>query len=125
MAAAMAFPLLDAADPCKGCGACCRHMVMPPFVPDFADPRLRNDEFDAFRASWPDLADELEAEYARKMGEDDWPEEAPCFWYDAAARRCKHHDARPQICRDFGPGSEECGEAREREGIDPCPAPST
>jgi len=111
---------LEVVRDCDNCGACCRHMVMPPFLPDFHAPENRNEEFDAFKAEWPALAAELRAEYERKMREDEWPESAPCFWYDAAAGRCKHHEARPEICRDFEVGSESCLSWREAHGITAC-----
>jgi Fe-S-cluster containining protein len=43
----------------------------------------------------------------------------PCCWYDPATRRCRNYDYRPEACRDFEPGTEECGEARARHRIDP------
>lgn len=102
---------------CDGCGECCRHQVMPPFVPDFFGPDLRNDEFDAFKRDWPELAAGLKAEYERKTRENDWPDDAPCFWFDQATGRCKHYEARPEICRDFEVGCDDCLRYREEAGI--------
>ena len=32
----------------------------------------------------------------------------PCLWYDAAAMRCRHHEWRPVVCREFEIGSASC-----------------
>lgn len=100
---------------CDGCGgSCCRHMVMPPFVPlDMPG----NEEWAVFQRDNPALHAELKAEYERKKAEDDWPEEGPCFWLERASGRCKHHESRPEICREFEVGGEWCLAAREHYGI--------
>lgn len=102
--------MLDVLNSCDGCGGqCCRHMVMPPFVPYFEHTMfLKNEEFSSLKRRRPDLVAELKAEYERKQREHDWPEEAPCLWLDQATGRCKHYAERPEICRDFDRGSPEC-----------------
>jgi uncharacterized protein len=101
---------------CDGCNAsCCRHMVMPPFVPLLVDLEWVN-----FLQNHPDLAAEIEAEYRRKRAEADWPSESPCFWLDTATGRCKHYNERPEICRDFEVGGEYCLEARDYYGVGKC-----
>jgi uncharacterized protein len=110
----LALPVISC-DTCNG--ACCRHMVMPPFVPYFYDGSpLANEEFTTFRYRWPELYAELLAEYDRKQREHDWPEESPCFWLDQATGKCKHYDARPDICREFEVGSPACVSHREGSG---------
>jgi len=43
-----------------------------------------------------------------------------CFWFDMESRKCKHHEFRPRVCRDFEVGSEPCIEWRaEYEEIIP------
>jgi Fe-S-cluster containining protein len=42
----------------------------------------------------------------------------PCAWLDLETRQCLHYDDRPQICRDFERGSQECRLARWRYRID-------
>jgi Fe-S-cluster containining protein len=32
----------------------------------------------------------------------------PCFWLDLKTRRCKHHEYRPSVCRDFKIGCNDC-----------------
>lgn len=31
-----------------------------------------------------------------------------CCWYDVEHKRCKHHEHRPNVCRDFQVGSPDC-----------------
>ena len=38
----------------------------------------------------------------------------PCLWYDAATRRCRHHEHRPTTCRDFEINSSFCQFARRK-----------
>lgn len=104
---------------CRGCpGACCRHMVMPPFVPYFDDNSpLANEEFTEFKYRHPELYAALRAEYDRKQREHDWPQEGPCFWLDQETGRCKHYEARPDICKGFEVGSKECRQFRAEYGI--------
>lgn len=56
-------------------------------------------ELDQFVASYP----------ARPDGQLD----GPCFWFDQRTRRCKHHEYRPRVCRDFAVGSTDCLAWRE------------
>jgi Fe-S-cluster containining protein len=46
------------------------------------------------------------------------PDHSPCVWYDAATRRCRHYEHRPQICRDFEVGGEGCLRWRARGAAD-------
>lgn len=98
-----AFPILD----CVGCGACCMHMAVPPFI----------DEHE----NLPDevLADYREAVHSRELqfavhGVD----EIPCAWFDMVTRRCRHYEHRPKICRDFDMGGDDCRRMREQAGFD-------
>jgi len=38
----------------------------------------------------------------------DAPGNSPCLWLDQETLKCKHYDQRPEICRDFVRGGEEC-----------------
>lgn len=38
--------------------------------------------------------------------------DGPCIWLDRETRRCKNHEHRPRICRNFETGSPECLEWR-------------
>jgi Fe-S-cluster containining protein len=35
-----------------------------------------------------------------------------CLWFDAQARRCRHYEWRPQVCRDYELGGFACLAAR-------------
>ena len=34
--------------------------------------------------------------------------DGPCLWLDIETGRCKHHEFRPNVCRDFRIGSAGC-----------------
>lgn len=99
--------IIDPSVTCTGCGACCTHMVRPPFmIIDDADwNRL---------IKWrPDLVMEINAD--REVRHCDDP--APCLWFDADRRTCKHYDYRPEVCRDYEPGCQSCLDHRARVGV--------
>jgi Fe-S-cluster containining protein len=62
-----------------------------------------------------ELRDELAAYYARCRATGDFRDGRPCIWYDEGARRCKHHEHRPQVCREFEVGGEDCPRIRREE----------
>jgi Fe-S-cluster containining protein len=39
-----------------------------------------------------------------------------CLWYDPVTRRCRHHEFRPQVCRDYELAGRECLR-RRREAV--------
>jgi Fe-S-cluster containining protein len=41
----------------------------------------------------------------------------PCLWFDPEARRCRFYEHRPEVCRDFEVGSEDCLGHRKARGI--------
>jgi Fe-S-cluster containining protein len=41
-------------------------------------------------------------------------EDSACIWFDENSMRCRHHEHRPSVCRDFEVGSEDCVGWRER-----------
>lgn len=89
-------------DNCDNCGACCLHMSTPPFV-DTEDLARVPKEALAAVYRWLDERDAI--------GQSD---DAPCIWFDFDTRKCKHHDWRPNVCRDFDVGGEDCEAARKR-----------
>jgi hypothetical protein len=103
------LPILPADDPCRGCGACCLHLGWPPFY------RTRDRHWKRLVRERPDLVAEIER--ARKRA-DIYGEHGPCIWFDRATRRCRHYDYRPEVCRDYEPGAEDCRLARARHWID-------
>lgn len=34
--------------------------------------------------------------------------DGPCTWLDLETKQCRHHQHRPQVCRDFAVGSTGC-----------------
>lgn len=86
------------------------------------DPR-RREELKAGHPGetfWHSLPDELRDEWKAfvsqyqlpKYGEDPSTFDGPCIWLDMQTRRCRNHEHRPRICRDFATGSPECYEWR-------------
>jgi len=39
--------------------------------------------------------------------------DGPCCWFNQETRQCRHHQHRPNVCRDFSTGSRPCLEWRE------------
>lgn len=115
---------LPLADPCGGCGKCCRGIGLPPFEaanPEFGPQPvvtrgMTAGQFDTavfdtelFLLMPPELR-LAHAELVLNLTAD--PSGTPCAWYDADADRCRHYDWRPGICRQFTPGSDECVKLR-------------
>ena len=44
-------------------------------------------------------------------------DEVPCFFFDTIHRTCRHHDHRPDICRQFEVGGESCLDMRSTVGL--------
>lgn len=117
------LPVLD----CSNCGACCTHVGTPPGFAGFF-PRAGHAVPEHWK-TWPDyrtlaaaperVRAELAAYYAaldRGETADRCRDELPCLWYDPAARTCRHHAHRPQVCREFEVGGEDCLRARNKKG---------
>lgn len=92
-------------DSCESCGLCCEGIGSPIVVyasrgSRSADPALRP----------ADLPTELLAEideHFSGLHRGQEPQEA-CLWFDRAERRCRHYEWRPQVCRDYELGGDEC-----------------
>ncbi len=100
------LPVLDS---CDDCGACCRHMIAPPFVitPERDEPAEKGVPphlIEAFLPRW----------HTRLLA----PEQ-PCCWFDSASLRCLHYELRPDACRDFSINSPSCRASRIKWGLDP------
>jgi Fe-S-cluster containining protein len=113
------LPILPPDDPCRGCGACCRHLGWPPFLlyGELYGPEMSEEAWEHLEQEHPQLAQEIQLARERCRFKREG-EMGPCSWYDPETRRCKHHELRPQICRDFEPGSEDCLRFRAEHGID-------
>ena len=90
---------------CDGCGVCCLGIGSPIVLyasrPHHTTPH-------PFRP--PNLPQELIDEINRHFsgllrGQEP---QAQCLWFDATSRLCKHHEYRPQVCRDFELGGLNC-----------------
>jgi Fe-S-cluster containining protein len=88
-------------DPCANCGICCLGFSLPPF-----------DANELVKAS-DALLREVDA-YARSPRHRDTN---PCLWLDLDSGRCKHHEARPVLCRWFEPGGRACDKLRVEAGL--------
>ena len=86
------------------------------------DPRRRGELLAGHpgESYWHRLPADLKAEWEAYVadyrqpsyGDDPSTFDGPCFWLDMETRRCKHHEHRPRICRDFETGSPQCLEWR-------------
>lgn len=89
---------------CDGCGACCRHMIVPPFR-DRNEPRSKH---------VPDtLITELLPLWEVRLH---LPEQ-PCLWFDSESARCRHYELRPDACREFEINSPSCLACREKWNV--------
>ncbi len=110
-------------DPCKDCGQCCMSQESPPMYVGYLPgaPFENEDCADARRVrNMPQaLRDELTAYMKNVLTgvKPPHPTYPACLWYDAASKRCKHHDLRPDICRDFEVGDKYCQRYRIGAGL--------
>ena len=80
---------------CDDCALCCHTQHFPPFMST------------ELAALPPYLAAEVETlEEAASKGHT-----GPCPWLNASGR-CRHYDLRPEVCRQFEMGGEDCREIR-------------
>ncbi len=91
----MILPVLS----CDGCGMCCYIQRVPPYM---------ETELDA-------LPRELLKEWMRVSEGVAEGTEGPCVWLNGE-KKCSHYEERPEVCRQFEMGGEECREVRERLG---------
>lgn len=100
---------IDDDKPCEGCGACCMHLMAPPF----------DDDVDEFEALPQHLKDEIHSAWARMADDNDKTIKpgSPCIWFDTETRRCRNYEHRPPICWLFEPGCWVCNDNRESIGL--------
>jgi uncharacterized protein len=94
--AMMLLPVLS----CAGCGMCCYIQRVPPYM---------ETELDALPA-------ELLKEWMKVSEGVAEGTEGPCVWLNGE-KKCSHYEERPEVCRQFEMGGEDCREVRERWGI--------
>lgn len=113
---------------CDGCGACCTYVGTPPgyaaFFPVNGGPVMDgfrgSEDHKRFKAMPAELRQSLRNYYREVWAgriQDRSASDAPCLWYDEATRRCKHHEYRPDCCREFEIGGDDCRRVRELVGI--------
>lgn len=96
----MPLPLIES---CDGCGACCEHVGYPPVLAIQGEP-----DWEAI------IGAGLDEEVLRAIDERRGDRGLPCIWYDEQTHRCRHHDLRPSICREFEMGGEDCRRLRNQ-----------
>jgi Fe-S-cluster containining protein len=87
-----------------------------------SSPRLRDElrNGNPGEPHWHSLPEDLKAEWESYVADYRLPDygsapesfDGPCIWLDLETRRCKHHEHRPRVCRDFKTGSTACHQWR-------------
>ena len=113
-------------DPCQGCGACCEYQGAPPgYAPAYEADGETPAEWWATPdgRAWKALPDDLRRtldDYYRAVRdgvlEDRESIADPCLWYDPVSGRCSHYQWRPEACRLFEAGGDDCLGIREYAG---------
>ncbi|QDT07700.1 Flagellin N-methylase [Rubripirellula lacrimiformis] len=88
------------------------HMGYPPY--------LRGENGGPVEPYWTQMPADLKSQWLAYVESYSVPEgelDGPCVWLDLESRRCKHHEARPSVCRDFRVGSKGCQDWRHAYGI--------
>src|SRR5690349_5952492 len=96
----MAIPALTVLEPesCAGCGLCCEGKGSPVVL--YASRPEWQTEHPFRPPGLPvELIREIDEHFAGLYRGQESPES--CLWFDAEARRCRHYEWRPQVCRDF------------------------
>lgn len=104
---------LKVIDSCDGCSACCMEQSSPPgYVAVLSD--YWGDEEDIERVRHlPGEAMSVLREYRIRLLDEDIKGERLCCWLDLLTKRCRWHEHRPNICREFEVGSKSCRDWRE------------
>lgn len=126
---------------CDGCGVCCFHMGYPAFVlpqQPLTESEIQSMEaqsgrpFSAARrrdlltgrtgeSHWHRLPEDLRDDWLKYVADYQTPDygdsvdtfDGPCYWLDTQTRMCKHHQYRPNVCRDFETGNSQCLQWRD------------
>lgn len=102
---------------CDGCGACCAEQAGLPASWYVAPSGPMGGTASGKRVPAALLA-ELRATVAGWLAHGFPRDGTPCIWYDAGAKRCRHYEYRPDLCRDgVRVGDEACREWRRRKGV--------
>lgn len=97
---------------CDGCGACCMGQNLVP-LSDISLARLEG--IAPPRIVPTHLVAQLETIIRGPLS---GCGDEPCVWLNRGTGKCKHHKFRPDICRNFEVGSENCLRRRRMAGMD-------
>jgi len=64
--------------------------------------------------SLPDHAIAELRDYVKQLLVGNERDDHACIWLDQEAMRCRYHEFRPSICREFEIGSDDCRSWREK-----------
>ena len=97
----------ESTNTCEGCGACCLHVAVPPFLPGETDglPEELLGKLDRW------------SETHRIQFDVNKVESIPCAALDLETRRCTIHAHRPEVCREYAVGDIDCNLVRQRAGF--------
>ena len=97
------------------------HMRTPPHLLFIKDKQFQSYPDDVYGDYKRLMAAPEEARQAFMTGlyDENRPNECPCSWLDPDTRQCRWYEFRPNVCRAFELGSDNCHRARRRQGIDP------
>ena len=101
---------------CHDCGACCTEQGALPITWFVGRMQFGNPQ-----SLPPELKAELEQQLRHFIATEFPPDGSHCVWYDTDKRQCKHHEFRPELCREFEVGGKSCHAWRQRKGIEPRP----
>ena len=120
------LPTVDQNVSCDDCGgSCCRKVGSPPGWLFDITAAAKEQAAGMPRCSWTrsewgaSLPEELFDEMLIYVTTDGrrYDRGLPCLWLDEATGRCRHYDLRPDVCKEFDVGGEDCIESRRREGV--------
>ncbi len=113
---------------CQGCGVCCMHMGYPAFnlplnlledatTGKSIDTSSLGPAAQADSVRWLEMPEALRAGVLQAINDYLPPTEGKldkeCLWLDSETRLCNHHTFRPQVCRDFETGCDQCIDWRQ------------
>lgn len=105
---------------CDDCGACCMEQGSPPMYLAYLLGTCPDDGTDDYKrvCGMPVVLKKELLQYAERLARGLPSTDGVCIWFDPGTRRCKHHELRPEICRDFEIGSVECLGWRGSYGVE-------
>lgn len=96
---------------CDDCGACCMGQNLVPGSDVWIAKIAGQPPPRVIPLSLMKELDEVSAGPCRGCDDE------PCLWLDRRAGRCRHHEHRPDVCREFEIGGEACLRIRAEVGL--------